>query len=265
MGGASTSRFTPTAGGTGASSTDSPARKGGSRSACTRISGYKEAREKREEARKQLQAGIDPGEQRKLAKILHVCSIENSFEAVAREWFAMRSPRWAPGHSSKIIRRLECDIFPWVGSRPISGITAMELLACLRRIVSGGANETAHRALQNCGRVFRYAVATGRLERDPSRDLAGALVPVVEQHHASITEPKRVAELLRAMDDYRGSFVTQSALRLAPLVFLRPGELRKIEWYEINFDKAELRIPAARMKMRAPHLVPLANQSIAIL
>ncbi|MEP6546609.1 MAG: Arm DNA-binding domain-containing protein, partial [Gammaproteobacteria bacterium] len=141
--------------------------------------GLKDARDKLDEARQQLKAGIDPGEQRKIAKLLQVSNTETGFEAIAREWFAMHSPKWAPGHGSKIIRRLECDIFPWIGGRAMESITPMEVLACLRRIEARGANETAHRAYQNCGRVFRYAVATGRLSRDPSRDLADALAPVI--------------------------------------------------------------------------------------
>ncbi len=191
------------------------------------------AREKREEARRQVAAGIDPGEQRKAAKIALIESTENTFEAIAREWFGMFSTRWARGHADKIIRRLELNVFPWLGARPIKGITAPELLAVLRRGESRGANETAHRALQVCGRVFRFAIATGRADRDPSRDLSGALAPTQEKHLASITEPGAVGELLRAIDGYKGAFVTRCALRLAPLVFVRPGELRQAQWTEI--------------------------------
>ena len=203
------------------------------------------AREKREEARRQVAAGIDPGEQRKAAKVALVESTENTFEAIAREWFGMFSTRWVKGHADKIIRRLELNVFPWLGSRPIKAITAPELLAVLRRVESRGANETAHRALQVCGRVFRYAIATGRAERDPSRDLSGALAPIQERHFASITEPLAVGELLRAIDAYKGAFVTRCALRLAPLVFVRPGELRAAQWAEFDFDKSEWRIPAS--------------------
>ena len=145
----------------------------------------------------------------------------------------MFSTRWARGHADKIIRRLELNVFPWLGARPIKGITAPELLAVLRRGESRGANETAHRALQVCGRVFRFAIATGRADRDPSRDLSGALAPTQEKHLASITEPGAVGELLRAIDGYKGAFVTRCALRLAPLVFVRPGELRQAQWTEI--------------------------------
>ena len=223
------------------------------------------AREKREEARRQVAAGIDPGEQRKAAKVALVESTENTFEAIAREWFGLFSTRWVKGHADKIIRRLELNVFPWLGSRPIKAITAPELLAVLRRVESRGANETAHRALQVCGRVFRYAIATGRAERDPSRDLSGALAPIQERHFASITEPLAVGELLRAIDAYKGAFVTRCALRLAPLVFVRPGELRAAQWAEFDFDKSEWRIPASRMKARVQHIVPLSTQAVAIL
>jgi len=225
----------------------------------------KDARDRRDEARKQLAADIDPGEHRKAMKTTLAVRGENSFEIVAREWFAKYSPNWAAGHSDKIIRRLERDIFPWLGGRPIAEITAPDLLATLRRIESRGAIETAHRAQQNCSQVFRYAVATGRADRDSTADLRGALTPVKERHHASITDPKRVGELMRAIDGYRGSFITKSALRLAPLVFVRPGELRKAEWVEFDLDGAEWRIPAARMKAREQHIVPLAKQAVAIL
>jgi integrase len=223
------------------------------------------AREKREEARRQVAAGIDPGEQRKAAKVALIESTENTFEAIAREWFGLFSTKWVKGHADKIIRRLGLNVFPWLGSRPIRAITAPELLAVLRRVESRGANETAHRALQVCGRVFRYAIATGRAERDPSRDLSGALAPIQERHFASITEPLAVGELLRAIDAYKGAFVTRCALRLAPLVFVRPGELRQAQWAEFDFDKSEWRIPATRMKARVQHIVPLSTQAVAIL
>lgn len=227
--------------------------------------GLKDARDKRDAARKQVAAGIDPGEARKTAKQAVIEKTENTFDAIAREWFAKYSPNWASSHSSKIIRRLELDVFPWLGSRPIRDIIAPELLSVLRRIESRGAVETAHRVLQNCGQIFRYAVATGRADRDISTDLRGAIPPVKERHHPSITEPKLIGALLRAINGYRGSLVTKCALMLAPLVFLRPGELRKAEWSEVNFEHAEWRIPATRMKMRALHIVPLSTQAMAIL
>ncbi len=225
----------------------------------------KDARQRREDARKLLANDTDPGENRKAVKAAKTERAANSFEVVAREWFAKNSPSWAENHGNRIIRRLEKDVFPWIGAKPIAEITAPQLLAVLRRIEERGAVETAHRAHQNCGQVFRYAIATGRAERDPSPDLKGALPPVKEKHHAAITDPKAMAELLRAIDGYRGSFVTKCALRLAPQFFVRPGELRKAEWVEFDLDKAEWNIPAERMKMREPHLVPLSTQAVEIL
>ena len=222
----------------------------------------KAAREKRDAARQQLAAGIDPGEARKAQKLAQAGA--ESFEAIAREWHAKFSPGWVASHGDRILRRLEQDVFPWLGKRPIAEIKAPELLTMLRRIESRGALETTHRAMQNCGQVFRYAVATGRADRDPTGDLRGALPPPKEKHHASILEPKGVAELLRAIDAYQGYIVTKCALRLAPLVFVRPGELRRAQWPEINLDKAEWRIPAERMKMREQHIVPLARQAVEI-
>lgn len=226
----------------------------------------KAARDRLDEVRRKLAAGIDPAEERRSNGTAPAgVSPTNTFEAIAREWFAKHSPTWAPGHGDKIIRRLESNIFPWLKQDSIRDIKPLELLAVIQRIEQRGRNETAHRALQNCGRVFRYAVATGRAERDITRDLLGALAPVVERHHASIVEPKAVGALLRAIDSYDGSFVTRCALRLAPLVFVRPGELRMAEWTEFNLDEGEWRIPAARMKMRSHHYVPLATQAVEIL
>src|SRR5215813_3105104 len=223
----------------------------------------KMAREKRDNARQQLGAGIDPGEARKAVKVAQAGT--KSFEAIAREWHAKFSSGRVASHGDRILRRLENDIFPWLGKRPIAEIKASELLTVLRRIENRGALETAHRAMQNCGQVFRYAVATGRAERDPTGDLRGALPPPKEKHHASIIDPKRIAELLRAIDAYEGYFATKCALRLAPLVFVRPGELRKAQWREIDLDKGEWRIPAERMKMREQHIVPLSRQAVEIL
>jgi integrase len=223
----------------------------------------KAARDKRDAARKQLAAGIDPGQARKAEKVAQAGA--ESFEAIAREWHAKFAPGWVASHGDRILRRLEVDVFPWLGKRPIAELEAPDILAALRRIESRGAVETAHRAMQNCGQVFRYAVATGRAKRDPIGDLRGALPPPKEKHHASIIEPKRIAELLRAIDAYQGYFATKCALRLAPLVFVRPGELRKAQWPEINLEKAEWRIPGERMKMREQHIVPLSKQSVEIL
>lgn len=227
--------------------------------------GLKDAREKRDAARKLLSDGTDPAAAKKARKAAAVAQATSSFEAVAREWFAKFAPNWAASHAEKIIRRLERDIFPWLGNRPIAKISAPDLLAVLRRIESRGAIETAHRAHQNCGQIMRYAIATGRAERDPSADLRGAIPPSKERHHPSLTDPKAVGELLRVINGYTGSFVTKCAMRLAPLVFVRPGELRHAEWSEINLNAAEWRIPAEKMKMRAVHIVPLSTQAITLL
>ena len=225
----------------------------------------KDARQRRDDARKLLANSIDPGENRKIQKAAKSERSANSFEVVAREWFAKFQPGWAESHSDKIIKRFENDVFPWLGGRPINEITAQELLQCLRRIEDRGALDTAHRAHQNCGQVFRYAIQTGRAARDPSGDLRGALPPAKHEHYASITEPKAVAELLRAIDGFRGTFIVQCALKLAPLLFVRPGELRKAEWSEIDLEKSEWNIPAERMKMRELHLVPLSTQTVKTL
>ena len=221
------------------------------------------ARERRDEARKLLADGIDPSEHRKATKTARADRAANSFEVVAREWYGKLGPTWNAAHGDRIIRRLERDVFPWIGGRPVAEVTAPELLAVLRRIESRGALETAHRALGNCGQIFRYAIATGRAERDPSGDLRGALPPVKGEHFAAVTEPKRLAEILRALDGYQGTFTVQCALRLAPLVFVRPGELRKARWADIDLDAAEWRYTVT--KTDTAHIVPLASQAVAIL
>jgi integrase len=227
----------------------------------------KEAREKRDFARKQLAAEIDPGANRKAVKVSRIDSDGNSLEIISREWLNKKSYVWSQSHTDKIIRRLERDVFPWIGKRPISEITPPELLGVLRRIEERGVPETAHRALQNFGQVLRYAIATGRATYNIAGDLRGALMPIKEGHFAAITDPEEVGSLLRAISSYKGSVVTKCAMRLAPLVFLRPGELRQAEWVEINLEKAEWIIPAARMKLKnqGDHLVPLSRQAIEIL
>ena len=223
----------------------------------------KVAREKHAEARRLLAQGVDPGETRKAEKAAGADKAANSFEVIAREWFAKSSANWVASHGDKILRRFERDIFPWIGAKPIADITAPVLLAAVRRIESRGALDTAHRALQNCGQVLRYAVATGRAARDVTVDLRGALPPAKETHLAAVTEPAQVAPLLRAFDSYTGSFVTKCALRLAPLVFVRPGELRKAEWASIDLEAAEWRYLVT--KTQTPHIVPLSRQAVAIL
>ena len=222
----------------------------------------KSAREKAQAAHVLLDQGIDPMEQKKRAK---ATIVENSFEAIATEWFLKNKHTWVETHSNKIIRRLEVNIFPWLGSLPIETITAPMILECLRRIEERGVIETAHRTKQVCGQVFRYAIATGRAERDPCADLKGALSPYKPKHMATIIDPVKIGGLLNAIDDYQGFFITRCALKFAPLVFVRPGELRKAEWKEISFEKAEWKIAAEKMKMRRTHIVPLSKQAIKIL
>jgi hypothetical protein len=223
----------------------------------------KSARDRRSEAKTQLADGIDPGEIRKATKASQ--SDANGFEAVAREWWGKHEPTWSKTHSSRTILRLEKDVFPWIGTRPVGEISAPELLTVLRRIENRGALETAKRIHQSCGQIFRYAVAAGQAQRDPSADLKGALPPTRQKHHASITDPKKIGELLRAVDGYEGSLVTRCALQLSSLTFVRPGELRHAEWAEFDLDKAEWRIPAEKMKMRTVHIVPLSTQALRVL
>ncbi len=225
--------------------------------------GLKDARNRRDDARKLLAGGIDPSENRKVQRLAKADRAANSFETVAREWFSKYASQWATSHAQKIIQRLEKDIFPWIGARPIAEIRAPELLVVLRRIENRGAIDTAHRAHQNCGQIFRYGVATGRCERDTAADLRGALAPAKHRNFAAITEPVAVGELLRAIDGFRGTFVVQSALRLAPLLFVRPGELRQAKWKEFNFEKNEWRYLVSKTK--SEHLVPLAAQAVKIL
>lgn len=223
----------------------------------------KDARDRRDEARKLLANGVDPSENRKAAKLAQTDRALNSFEVIAREWFVKHSPGWSDRHSDDILRRFERDVFPWIGTRPIAEVTAPDLLKVIRRIEGRGALETAHRALSNCGQVFRYAIATGRCDRDPSGDLRGALPPVNGSHLAATTEPQKFAKILRAMDCYQGMFIVRCALRLAPLVFVRPGELRRAEWKDIDLEAAEWRFIVTKTK--TPHIVPLSSQAVDIL
>ena len=217
----------------------------------------KEARKKRDEARSILEDGVDPSYYRASAKTPG----EDSFEVVAREWYEKFQGQWAESHAVKTLGRLEKDILPWVGSRPIDAIEPPELLRIFRRAENRGALDTAHRIQQIASRIFRYGVATGRCLRDPTTDLRGALPPARSAHFATITDPKEIGGLLRALDGYRGSHITRCALQLAPLVFVRPGELRRAEWAEINLNDAEWRIPAVKMKMKRDHIVPLSKQA----
>jgi integrase len=224
-----------------------------------------DARRKCEDARQQIQNDIDPADVKRAKKIAKTQSQENSFKALALEWFAIKTPHWSSDHIYRVDSILNKELFPHVGNRPVGEITAPDLLACLRRVESRGAIETAHRVKQVAGQVFRYAVASGKAERDPSADLKDALATPIKSHFAAITDPKEVGTLLIALDDYQGTPEVAAALILAPLLFCRPKELRSMEWAEINFDKQEWHLPANKMKTKADHIVPLCRQAIETL
>ena len=224
----------------------------------------KEARERREEARKLLANGIDPSEHRKATRLAQELASCATFEAVARQWDAEHMTAKAKSHRDKVMRRLEVDVFPWIGRRPIEQITAPEILVVLRRIVARGVLETAHRAQQNIGQVIRYAIATGRAVTDPTQSLRGALPAFKSANMASPAEsPQKTAGLLRMMEAFKGSHHVACALRLLPLLFCRPGELRQMRWEEINRDTREWRYLVS--KTQTQHIVPLSRQAMAIL
>jgi len=232
-----------------------------------------DARQRREDARKLLAHGISPGEARKAEKQSQTQETE-TFEAIALEWYNRQVPVWAATHAATVISRLKRDVFPHVGSRPISELKATDMLQVFRKIEAREKIETAHRVKSICGQVFRYAVATGRADRDCTADLRGTLTPVIPKHHAALTDPKEVAPFLRAIDEYDGSFTVKCAMRLSALVFLRPGELRLAEWTEFDLDAGEWNVPIERMKLKKrlkesrkgeKHLVPLAQQAVEIL
>ena len=225
--------------------------------------GLADARARRDEARKLVAAGTDPGEQRKAEHAAKVESGANTFAALGEELLAIRAAKLAQGTSVRERRILEKYLVPYVGGRPIADVSAPELLAALRKLENKGTIETAHRARVLASQVFRYAIATGRAQRDPAADLRGALVQPESGHFASLTEPAEVAPLLRAIHDYEGTPVVAAALKLAPLVFVRPGELRRARWADIDLESAEWRFVAS--KTRQPHIVPLASQAVEIL
>lgn len=224
-----------------------------------------DARGRRDAARKQLANDVDPSAEKQAKKAAVVALTKNSFEIVAREWLSKFSKDWKESHTRTVRGRLENDAFPWLGARPIGEINAPELLAVLRRIESRGALSTAHTVSAICGQVFRYAIATGRAQRDPSADLKGAIPPYRIRHLAALTDPVKIGKLMRDIDGYAGTFTVRCAFKLAPLVFLRPIELSRAEWTEIDLDKAEWRIPAGKMKMKAMHIIPLSSQAVSIL
>ena len=215
-------------------------------------------------AREQISAGIDPSEAKKIKKVTKNLVSSDSFEAIAREWFNQKMSSMSDGHKNRTMRILEKDLFPSLGSRPISNITAPEVLAVLTK-VEARTVDIAHRAKQTAGLVFRYAIATGRCNNDPSRDLSGALKSRDKKHLASITDPNEVGALMSAINSYVGTPIVKTALKLSALLFQRPGEIRHMAWSEINWDDNRWEIPAHKMKMKREHIVPLSSQAKALL
>ncbi len=225
--------------------------------------GLKDARELRDDARKQVAAGINPSENRKAKRLTRNTQSANTFEVIAREWVSNKSSGWVDEHTKRIIGRLEKGVFPYIGSMPIVDINAPKLLEVVRRIEERPAVETAHRVLGSCGQIFRYAIATGRAERDISVDLRGALKPKKKEHFAAVTDPKGVGILLRKLGGYQGTLVVSNALKFAPLVFVRPKELRTARWEDMDFEKAEWRFFITKTKVE--HVVPLSRQTLSVL
>lgn len=222
-----------------------------------------DARAKRDDARRLIAGGIDPNAQRQASRLAGAEAAANSFELIAREWLAKQT--FVASYATKVSGWFEKNVFPWIGARPVSQLTAPDFLNVLRRVEERGAIESAHRIKQNCAQVMRYAIATGRADSDPTAGLKGALARPAERHHAAITDPKELGGLLRAIAGFTGTLVVRSALQLAPLVFVRPKELSEAEWSEFDLDAACWSIPASRMKTGQPHLVPLSTQAVAIL
>lgn len=221
-----------------------------------------DAREKRQTAREQLAKGIDP---QAAGRILQKIDGTQTFEAIGREWLQRFMAQRTPDYRQKVTSMFERDLFPWLGGRDIESIRPDELLAVLRRIEARGAVEAPHRTRSVCSQVYKYAIATGRAGRDVAADLRGALAPYQHGHYAAVTDPKELAPVLRAIDGFHGGLVTRLALKLLPMLLARPGELRMMEWAEVNLDIAEWNIPAGKMKMRVAHLVPLCRQALEIL
>ena len=224
-----------------------------------------EARQLRDEARKLVKAGTDPMQAKRAARAAKALAGANSFESVARAWLDKTATTIAVSTLAKNTSWLERSVFPGIGAIPISSIKAHEVLAILRKIEARGAIDSAHTVKQLCGQVFRFAVASGLAERDVTADLRGALSAVPKTNYAAITEPDEVGAMLRAIDAYSGHPYAKAALKLTPLLFVRPGELRAAEWAEINLDAAEWRIPGTKMKMGIDHIVPLARQAVDVL
>ncbi|RZU47167.1 integrase [Fluviicoccus keumensis] len=222
----------------------------------------KEAREKRDDARKMIASGIDPSANRKAVKSAQSGEVTDSFKVIALEWLAIQKDKWVKSHYSKVEARMHRDVLPWLGNTTIRDVKASDILKVLRRIEERDAIETARRALQNISQVFKYAKATDRADLNPAPDLVILLKKPKEKHMAAVTEPAGVGELLRQIDSFQGTFTVRCALLLAPLVFVRPGELRQAEWKDINLDTAEWRFRAS--KTHQGHIVPLSRQAVDI-
>lgn len=225
----------------------------------------KDARALKDDAKRSLAQGVDPSAQKQAKKQSKGIAASNSFEAIAREWMLVKMSDKSASHQDRTKSALEKDLFPYIGHKAISELTPVELLNTLRRIESRGAIETAHRAKQTAGQVLRYAIATGRADRDISADLKGALKNPIQKHFPSITSPAEVGKLLNAIDGYTGTNIVKAALKLSPLLFCRPGELRHLEWSEVDLEQSRIEIPADKMKMRESHLIPLSEQAKEIL
>ena len=228
--------------------------------------GLKEARRRRDECRQLLANGVNPSDQRKATHAVTVDDTADSFETVAREFYKTRLPSWSEGHSSTVLMRLESYVFQKLGTQSITAVSAQDILAMLKPIQEREKHETASRVLTVCQQVCRHAIATGRITHDPSASVRPALTQAPPRRHfAAITNPQEIGPLLRILDGYEGTPVVMSALRLAPLVFVRPGELRTAKWADIDLDAAEPQWQYLVTKTQTPHIVPLATQAVAIL
>lgn len=223
-----------------------------------------QARSRREEAKKLLLEGKDPGQERKLEKLSRQLEVESSFEAIAREWYTRRFDRWSVSYREEMMRTFEKDVFPFIGHRPIKEIKPLELLEVLSKLETRGATEKARKVRQRCGEVWKYAIVTGRAEYNPAPDLASALVVHEKEHYAFLMKDE-LPDFLRTLETYSGSILVKIAMKLTMLTGVRPGELRKAEWSEFDFEKRLWHIPKERMKMGRPHMVPLSNQVIDLL
>jgi integrase len=224
-----------------------------------------EARDKRDAARKQLEAGVDPAVQKKALKRAKAVSNAITFEGVAKDWLGKFSKDWSPAHAARVWSRIQRDLLPWVGKTPVADLSAPDVLETIRRIEARGATETAHRARSDVSTIMRYAISCGLATRDPAADVKGALPPVKKQHFAATTDPKGLGKLLVLIDAYEGSHTVRTALKLQPILFCRPGELRQMKWEHLDLKKAVWKLPAEAMKMRQDHIVPLSTQAVALI